>query len=340
MSEFKVIIQGRLEFTNQSSYEKALRMYEHRIENFYKSDLFISEDIFNEEEYSLIIPRIVSQGTTKFWTNTVKLLEYLAQFAVSGWVGAWQVESGVILKYAEIEPKGDKAVIKNFIRGRALAEEDGKAGEAIKLLNKAIEQYDKHAWAYGWRGYVNYLLGNYKDALHDFEKSLNLDPGIPNAYFWRAKVHAHNKDWDNAIADFETTTRKAIALQPIYWKARKLKAECHIQKQEWTLAEKELRLFLARKFPKGDTNARLRLHASYQYAKVLLELKKYDDAIEVIDKALLMKEGDPDVNKHELLTLRGIIKQESGASAQSDWKEAAKLGSSMAEELLSKHYAG
>lgn len=339
MSEVKVIIQGRLEFTNQSSYEKAWRMYEHRIENFYKNDLFISDEMFNADQLAIIIPRVVAIGTTRQWSNTVRLLEYLSQFSVSGWIGAWQVEKGVVLKYAEIEPKGDKAVIKSFLKGRQLAEEKGKEKEAIKSLNLAISQYDKHAQAYGWRGYVNFLLGNLEDAMYDFNKCLKIDSDIPSAYYWRAKVYSHRKEWDKAISDFETTTRKAIALQPIYWKSRKLKAECHMQKEEWAKAEKELKLFTTRKFSASDPNKEALQHAHYLHARVLLQLKQYEPALAAIDKALPLEEQDPEVPRGDLLTLRGLIRQETGENAKDDWDEAAALGSKKAEELLARHYA-
>lgn len=336
MQQVKVIVQGRLEFSNPNSYEKALRMYEHRIENFYKADLFITAEIFDEEHLSINIPRLVVQGPVKYWTNTVRLLDYLSQFAVSGWIGAWQVEQGVILKYAEIEPRGDKAVIQNFLKGRKLAEEKGKEKEAIKSLNKAIAQYDKHAQAYGWRGYVNFLLGNLEDAQYDFEKCIRIDPEVPSAYFWRAKVFVQQKKWDEAIADFLMTTKKAIALQPIYWKSRRLKAECHIQKAEWDEAEKELKLFCNRKFGKGDPNEEYRQTALYLHAQMLEKLEQFPAALQAVDKALELKDLEYPVAREDLLTLRGKIKQQSGASGKADWKLAAELGSKEASKLLEK----
>ena len=80
---YKTIFKGRLEFGSQKSYDKVLKMYHHRVENYYKSDILLNEEeIFDESSNSLNVPRFITQGSVKSWKNTVSLLEYLAQFAV------------------------------------------------------------------------------------------------------------------------------------------------------------------------------------------------------------------------------------------------------------------
>ena len=128
---FKSIFQGNLQFGNEKSYEKVIKMYDHRVENYYKNDvLFKAEDIFKEDDLSLRIPRTVINITDKNWKNSVDLLKYVAQFAISGNVGAWMTEEGKILKYVWIEPKGDKAVVQRFLKGRSLVDQAGKEKEA------------------------------------------------------------------------------------------------------------------------------------------------------------------------------------------------------------------
>ena len=93
----------------------------------------------------------------------------------------------------------------------------------MAALSKAIEKYDRHAQAYERRAKVCFRMKNYHDAARDYTKAINIDPTIPTAYFGRARVHMLNKDWELAIEDFNNTLKKSIALQPIYWKSRKLK---------------------------------------------------------------------------------------------------------------------
>ena len=56
----KSIIQGRLEFGNPKSFAQMLKMYDYRIENYYKNDVLIQEEVFDEDNYLINIPRLIS----------------------------------------------------------------------------------------------------------------------------------------------------------------------------------------------------------------------------------------------------------------------------------------
>ena len=222
---FKTIIQGRLEFGSEKTYQKVITQFRQRSENYYKSDIiFEEEDIFDEEKLTLEIPRFVGQFTEKKFKNTVALLDYCSQFAVMGSIRAWMSEGGKVMHYKLMEPDSDKAAVRFYNKGKKLVKEAGREEEAIAALTKAIKKYDKHAMAYERRGKVTFIMQNYHDAKRDYTKCINMDPSIPTAYYGRAKVHMINEDWDLAIADLEATIAKSIALQPVYWKARLLKA--------------------------------------------------------------------------------------------------------------------
>jgi len=330
----KAIIQGRLEFANEKSFGQMYLMYEHRIENFYKSDVLFKEDVFDEENLLLNIPRLIAVQEEKYWTNTVKLLEYLAQFAIAGSMAAWLVHEGKIRKYAIIEPKSDKAIVQTFRKGKKLSAEKGKEEEALAALTKVIDKHDSHAQAYERRGFVNYIMGDLAGALYDFNKCISYDESIPTAYYWRARVHMAKEDWQKAIEDLEMTTKKAIALQPIYWKARRRKAHCHVQKEEFELAAKELRLFTNRKYEKDNPNYTYLRECLAQYADVLVKLSKYEEAIDAVERALTYEEQEQYVPAERLLTLRGLARHKLGEGGQDDWKKAAKLGSKEANRLL------
>ena len=51
---FKTIIQGRLEFATQKSFDKVLKMFIYRAENYHRNEMiFASEEIFNKEKLLL-----------------------------------------------------------------------------------------------------------------------------------------------------------------------------------------------------------------------------------------------------------------------------------------------
>ena len=332
---YKTIFQGKLDFGSQVTFDKVFKMAVHRLETYYKNDTIITEENFDHEDFSLEVPRTVGQLSEKFYRNTVDLIQYLAQFAISGQVGCWMVENNVVLDCAIIEPESDKVVVQSFRKGKKLSNLEGKEVDAMKILSKVINKYDKHSQAYERRGHVNMLLKSYEDADYDYSKAIRLDPNNAEALVGRGRLYIMRKEWEKAIADLDQATKKSIALQSVYWVARRLKAECHIQLKQWTEAAFDLRLFTRRKFAKDNINYLWRKHCLFKYGQVLTELDEYEKAIDAINESLSISEGHGAVPKAEQLVRRGIAKQKSGSSGfLSDWKEAADLGSNIAEELL------
>ncbi len=311
-------------------------MYDHRLENYYKNDVvFKIEDVFVDDELSLSIPRHVSNITEKNWKNTVDLLQYVAQFAISGNVGAWLTDEGKIMRYAWIEPKGDKAVVQKFLKGRQLIEQEGKEKEAEKALTKAIELYNKHAQAYERRGYVNFFLKKYHDAERDFSKSIKLDQSNAPAYYGRARIKMLREDWEASIEDLKLAIKSSLALQDIHWTARRLKGECHMQLDQFKEAEFEFRFFNRRRFKKDSANYPFRRVTLYNHAQVLIELQKFDEALEALDKVIKMDDAKENIPEADILVFRGIARKNAGKNGfVSDWNQASKLGSKRARQLL------
>ena len=95
---YKTIFSGQLEFGTPRSFEKVQKMFEHRVENYYRNDVLLKgEEVFNEEKFNLHVPRLICQSTEKSWRNTLNILEYIAQFAVAGSFQAWRTENGKML---------------------------------------------------------------------------------------------------------------------------------------------------------------------------------------------------------------------------------------------------
>ncbi len=336
MTTYKTIFSGRLEFGSDKSFDTVLKMFQHRVENYYRSDILLNEEeIFDKESASLVVPRFITQGSEKSWKNTYSVLEYVAQFAVAGNISGWMTEDGKILHHGIVEPLSERATVQNFLKGRKLAKEKGKETEAMAALSKAIEKYEKHAQAYEQRGHVNVLLKNDSDAIRDFTKSIDFAPHNPESYFGRANVYVTKGEDKKAIKDLEMTVKSSIPLQPIYWKARKLKADLYIKSGDYVGALQDLKFYSGRKFKDGDPNKFWVRQMTFNYARALFASEQYLDAVEKFNIALEMEEVKDGLKKGDMYMHRGLAKQKAGKNGfLKDFKEAVRLGCKEAEQLL------
>ena len=293
MMTYKTIFKGRLEFGSPRSYDKVLKMYQHRVDSYYKSDILLNEEeIFNEEEKCLNVPRFITQGSEKSWKNTVSLLEYVAQFAVSGSLNAWMTDNGKILDHDNVEPKNDRVAVQAFLTGRELSNVQGRESEAMAALNKALEKYEKHAQALERRGYVNYLLRNYKEALRDYSRSIECSQINAEAYLGRAIVKVALKDDETAISDLAHAIKMSIPLQPIYWQARRRKGLAHARLNDHQAAYDEFKLIVRRKFTEENPNYKWRRAHLFYLAQSAIQIKMEDEALEALQSALIIKDGN------------------------------------------------
>lgn len=263
----KVVFRGRLEFGSQRTFDMVLKHWNTRVENYFKADvLFTAEQVFSEDGYALTVPQQTIMSTQKRWRSTTALLYEVAQYALAGNVGAWWVQNGKVLDQHLIEPKTDKAAVSEYLRGRELVQQGGME-QASEALTNAIEKYARNALAYERRGYVNYKLTNYNDALYDFSKSIAIYDYNPEPFFGRGKVNMLKNEWESAILDFQNTIDRSLAVQPIYWLARLRKADCLYHAKRYTAAITELKLFLQRSFSENDPNIRFRPKAEFLLAE-------------------------------------------------------------------------
>lgn len=263
----KVVFRGRLEFGSQRTYDMVLKHWNNRVENYFKADvLFTAEQVFSEEGYALTVPQQTLMSTQKRWRSTTALLHEVAQYALAGNVGAWWVQNGKVLDQHLIEPHTDKAAVSEYLRGRELVQQGGME-QASEALTNAIEKYSRNALAYERRGYVNYKLKNYNDALYDFSKSIAIYSHNPEPFFGRGKVNMLKNEWDSAVQDFQQTIDRSLAVQPIYWLARLRKADCLFHSKKYAAAIPELKLYLQRSFSENDPNIRFKPKAEFLLAE-------------------------------------------------------------------------
>ncbi len=286
MSTYKLICAGRLDFGSQRSYEKVVQFFQQRSEDHYRNAiLFKPEEIFNEEEFALIVPRrIWPEASEKHWRNTVKLMQYVAQFAVAGLFKVWVIKDRQLIERFFIEPESDKGVVMAFRKGRSLVHQEGKEADARAALDKAIAKFERHSMAYAYRGYVNYRLKNYDDAHYDFTKSIHLHEGNAEAWLGRARVYIRREAWSDAIADLQQALKYSIPHEPMYWEARRLKGYCHMQQKEYEEALADYKLLARRPFKEDDPNYR---HVPEVWARMgdaLRALGQLDEALEAYER--------------------------------------------------------
>ena len=332
---YKVIASGHLEFGNARSFERMVQSYQQRLETYYKNDIFLRpEELWTGDSTFLSIPRMTVHAVEKTWRNTINLLESIVQFAMAGSVSLWKLDNGAMLEHVVIEPRCEKSAVQSFLLGRELISK-GKRGEAKEALNQAIEKFERHALAYERRGYVNFMLNNYEDAIYDFSKSIDINPNNPEAYVGRALVRMATGGLPAALSDVEMALKTSIPHQPIYWKARRLKGEIHLEREEYTQAEKELRDFTKRIFKAEDPNGPWLRRVWHNYGRTLLALSRYTEAVDAFNRSMELDSVKDNVSMADQLYFRGVALQKAGQEGYSrDLYAAAEQGNAHAARLL------
>jgi len=332
---YKVIIQGKLHFTNEKSYGKLVKMIENRNEVYYKSIIIHKElEFLDHENFMINVPRHVGNYSDKVWKNTISLFESCAQFAVSGRIYAWKIESGEILEFQVIEPTGDRSAVLHFKKGKRFLE-GGQDVEAIKSLNLSLEKYNKNALAYERRAVVNLMQKKYVDAMRDFHKCIKIDDTISEAHFGIAKLHMRDKEFDEALPYIEKTIKNSIALQIIHWQGRRAKAEVHLKNKEYIKAAFELKLLSNRRFSENNPNYAWKRSDFFNYGLSLFELEDYENALIAFESAYKIKTGKDKIPEQKKLYYLGISKKKCGKNGFiSDIKKSSEMGYYKAKKLM------
>ncbi len=336
---YKVILQGKFEFGTERSFQKVIQLFDQRSETLYKKELLFktSDQLFHVQDFSLTIPRFIGNTGEKIWKNTISLLEYCAQFSVAGSLNAWMTDNGKVLQHVHLEPLGEKSSVMLYQEGKKLAEQLGKESEALQLLTEAIEKYDRHSQAYEKRGYVNFHLKNYEDAIYDFEKSVRFDPMNAPSHYGLGRSYMIKKDYEKAISCFEEAIKQSIALQPIHWASRRVKGNCHLELKQFEKAAFEYKLYTNRKFEETDPNYKHLSKTWFNYGKTLFALGQVDGALEAFDASLRFLDHLEESNSAELFMHRGMARKAAGnADYILDLKKAADMGLDSASKLLAQ----
>lgn len=121
-------------------------------------------------------------------------------------------EYDLALKYIDMVIQMDTTDKKLLTTKADILYDDGKAGEAIAIYSKIIEENPDCAEAYYRRGFMKDNLRNADGAIKDYSMSILLDPTHAYAYLGRADMHVLKGNEAAAKADYQ----KAIQLDTTY----------------------------------------------------------------------------------------------------------------------------
>jgi import receptor subunit TOM70 len=92
---------------------------------------------------------------------------------------------------AELDEESGKGQLRKGLRAMGTKTAEGYA-EAASAFDRALELGDlgeHEAFAYNMRGTFRYLKGDNEDALHDMDKSVELQPALTQSFIKRASMH-------------------------------------------------------------------------------------------------------------------------------------------------------
>ncbi len=334
----KVIIAGHLEYGSSRNYDQVQAQFAHRKENYYKNEIFVDEEeIFLPEEMAIEIPRKVLFCTDRQFLNSLNLLKLMTTFAISGDLNIWRLVGGKLQEHHYLEPKGDKSSTQAFLAGRQLLDGKGNEEAAKEKLTRAITKFDRHAQAYERRGYTNYRLGNMKEAIYDYEKSISINPIKPDPYYGLGMINLlQKKDYAAAAVNFEQVTKLSIPHQAIFWRGLVLWADCLVELGKPEEAKPLYFRFSKRVQRHGEELDALDRRVSYTYGKLQAAAGKHADAISAFEAALTSPDGKKKTVKQEDILLQRALAGKAGdiRGWRKNLKEAADAGSSEAGNLL------
>src|ERR1019366_2879548 len=80
----------------------------------------------------------------------------------------------------------------------------------LTLWSDAVRKSPHKARTYNARGFAYYNIGNYPNALSDFNKAIMINPDYAEAYTNRGMLYGNQKKFTEALLDFN----KAIKINP------------------------------------------------------------------------------------------------------------------------------
>ena len=99
--------------------------------------------------------------------------------------------------------KAARYFYRSIVESGKAARENKKYYDAMLFLNEAINFRPKSSWAYNILGMVCYDIGQYEEAVENYDKSLKNDSKYFGAYQNRGEAYYQLKKYSQAIKDFD-----------------------------------------------------------------------------------------------------------------------------------------
>lgn len=305
----KVIVQGRLDFGNTNTYDKALKLYIQRKEVYYKNEVVFNkpEECFDDEKMIFFVKRFNNLVSDKYWRNTVHLLKNLAEYSLTGRVEMWMMADGKVTKHELIKPSSDKSIVASFNKANDIVNASGDLDKAMKILQGIIEKYPEHAMAHALIGRIAARQGKKKLALEQFDKAISLDEYLSEAYLWKGKMYIQDENYKAALPELEKLTTFAIAHQNIHWIGRRLKGKCYFHMGNYEKAIFEWKLFANKAFEKGNSNHYWKRAVTFSLGKAHMQLNQNAEAILSFNNALELDALFDNVSEEEILKFKSEV---------------------------------
>ena len=168
-----------------------------------------------------------------------------------------------------------------FYRGQHLLFE-GRYQQAIDNFNKLLQLDPSLHDAYFFRGIGKYNLGDFLGSRTDFDRAIQIHPIFTLAYHYRAITHSRLGDYEKALDDL----KEAIALRPGYNGLYFSRGVTYLLSQQFNKAEEDFNRFI-RHEPRVS-EAYLNRGACYLYLKDTVK------ALIDYNTAVLLNKFDPE----------------------------------------------
>lgn len=264
-------------------------------------------------DFSLGVPTLVGNDNSE---HQLFLSENIKE-------GVSLAKSGETTKALKLFKKEEKANPKNHYAWYYAAlthYSGGNTEEAIEILNDAIAKFPDTWHLFLLKGKIYYDLKEYKTALENYDKLLEISPNHREGLENRANIHLYLKNYEKAAADYERYDINYPPNSKMYYNMAYAQAQLgryEDAEMNFTYSIQHNRNYLSAYLNRGNT---------------YMMLKEYEKAIEDYD--FVISNDAKHVNAY---FNRGQAKLIINLDPCPDWQKAFELGSEDAKMMLDKY---
>ena len=214
--------------------------------------------------------------------------------------------------------------------------ENKEEAEALKYINKQIEEYPKSANAYGMRARLLFEQKKYGAALSDINKAIKFwkkDSKIKqySLYWWRAAIYSGMEMVDKSLEDYETVYKLALKEDPdVIHDVLYQRAEMHFDRKNYDAADADYRLML--KHDEADQVAMIGL------TRNLLEREDYKGAIEMANRCEKIDGNYAEIYRFRMQTYEKLGEADKAIEdAIKYYDKAESTDASLTDPIFKKH---